>query len=231
MGKRQRKQEKAANAGSRPRLDDELGAPGPFMVCRECREPLALYSVTSPGGATEKVAYLHSLEYVDSDQIVRAAGPGAGYDHEAVPVEATPLDAKTVCDFCYGPEPRHVFVPRRPVRMDNPLVPGHVLDYSSPWHCCARCLPAVKSKNITRMLNAALYSRYGQAAGLTAGQRAAVRPGLRELYSRYLQSAPAGPYEVRIRPAPRPLGRRGSARGMGNPGLQPGQRGPSPGRR
>ena len=230
MGKRQRRRDNAGS-GSEPLTDGDLGAPGPFMVCRECREPLSLYSITDPGGGpVKKVAYLHSLQYVDSQQVIRAAGP-AGYDHETVPVPASPLEANTVCDFCYGPGPRHVFVPRRPVRMENPLVPGQVLDYSSPWHCCARCLPAVKRKDITRMLNAALNSRCGPAAALPAELRAQVRAGLRELYSRYLQSAPSGPYEVRIRPAPRPLGRRGSARGMGNPGLQPGGGGPSRGRR
>ena len=112
--------------------------------------------------------------------------------------------------------------------MPNPIAKQQLMDYSSPWSCCTGCLPAVRARDMTRMLNRALNSRNGIASRLSTQERALFRAGLRELYSLYLRSAPAGPYELRIRPTPRPLGKRGSARGVTH-SPTPRSRRPSPG--
>lgn len=187
--------------------DKSLGAPGPFMVCRECKEPLTVYTKNG-----ERIIYIHPGEYMDAASTVRSFD--SRYDHEAVPVEGNPIDADTTCDFCHYPNPRWVFVPRRPVRMPDINAPGRELDYSSPWACCDECLSAVKSRNMTRILNRAIHSRYSMMAGLTDAERRPYRTALRLLYSAYLSSSPAGPYEQRIRPESKPFGKRGGRKGM-----------------
>lgn len=186
---------------------ESLGAPGPYMVCRECKDPLSIFTANG-----ERVIYIHSGEYLDADDIVRSLN--REYDHEAVPVEGDPISAETTCDFCHAPSPKWVFVPRRPIRMPDPTVPGRLLDYSSPWSCCDGCMSVVKKRDITRMLNRAENSRFSILGQLTPIERKPFRSALRGLYSEYLRSDPAGPFERKIRPQPRPLGKRGGRKGI-----------------
>ena len=207
MGKRERKRRRE-NEMPESAGDRSLGAPGPFMVCRECREPLTVYTKNG-----ERIIYIHPGEYLDAEDIVRSFDDSR-YDHEAVPVESNPIDADTTCDFCHAPRPRWVFVPRRQVRIPDLNAPARDLDYSSPWSCCDGCMPAVKSRNMTRILNRAMRSRYSMMNGLTVAERQPFRSALRVLYSEYLKSDPAGPYEQKIRPEPKPFGKRGGRKGM-----------------
>jgi hypothetical protein len=199
MGKRQRKRNRGTTE-SAPRPKRRLGQTGPFMVCRECDEVLNLYSVVDPENEweEERIVYLHPLEYVVARDGVLAVVGDARYDHEAVPVPASPVDVDTICDFCHRPSPRWVFVPRRPIRMSDPETGGH-RDYSSAWNCCAGCLQAVKSRNMTKMLDRAMTSPYGHASQVPELTRSVVRASIRFLYDRYLKSDPAGPYELKIR--------------------------------
>jgi len=207
MGKRQRKRRRDGEI-TEPSDTRSLGAPGPFMVCRECKEPLTLYTVNG-----ERIIYIHPGEYLDAGNAVHSFDDNR-YDHEAIPVEGNPIDADTTCDFCHAPAPRWVFVPRRQVRLSDINAPDRDLDYSSPWACCNGCLPAVKSRNMTLILNRAMNSRYSMMAGLPPAERQPFRAALRKLYSAYLDSSPAGPYEQRIRPESKPFGKRGGRKGM-----------------
>lgn len=216
MGKRQRRRERAAAGTAREGASGrrQLGASGPFMVCRECNEPLTPYSRVLADGTEERALYIHPREYLTASEEV--APLQGGYDHEAVPVEGSPATAETTCDFCSEPAPRWVFVPRRPVRVrDVMAAPGanRWLDYSSPWSCCDGCRPAVRSRDIGRMLDRAMSSPHSITAAMPAEERRFYRRFLRGLYARYLKSDPAGPYEVKIRDNPKPLGKRGSLRG------------------
>lgn len=215
MGKRQRRRRRDRDAGAaEPPRRMRLGAPGPYMVCRECGEPVNLLSEVDPAdeyaGAEERLLYLHSRESVD------AAGGEilGGYDHEAVPVEGDPVSAGTVCDFCYGPGPKWAFVPRRAVRVPDPVLGGEH-DYSSPWECCDRCLQTVRSRSMTRMLDRTMSSPYNTALEEFPGadDQRLLRATVRAIYAEYLRSDPAGPYERMIRDEPPSLGKRGSLRG------------------
>jgi hypothetical protein len=171
------------------------------MVCRECRRPLNLYSLVNPADEREAVAiaYLHAQEYIGAGGEVCQVGEG--YDHAAVPVEGSPLEASAI-------------VPRRPIRVPD-LETGGERDYSSPWNCCTGCLPSVRARDITRMLNRVMSSEYNGAAAQPEFARAILRAEVRKLYTLYLSSAPQGPYAVKVRAAPAPTGKRGSLRGMG----------------
>lgn len=213
MGKRGRR--KAREAGDQPQKRGKvrLGQVGPFMVCRECKEPLTLFSLVDRNNEfdEEKIAYIHSLEHIDTWGVIHQTVPGT-YDHEAVPVEGDPLAADTVCDFCYSPNPKFAFIPRRTIRVPDPSGFVKQLDYSSPWNTCGACLAAVKAKNMTKMLDRAMTSPSNRH--LDQFVRQIVRRQLRDLYNKYIDSNPAGPYEVKIQPKPKPQGTPGSRRGM-----------------
>lgn len=213
MGKRGRR--KAREAGEMPEKKGKvrLGQSGPLMVCRECKEPLTLYSLVNRENEfdEEKIVYIHSLEHVSSEGAVHQIVPGA-YDHEAVPVEGDPLSADTACDFCYSPETKYAFIPRKPIRMPDPSGTGMGLDYSSPWNTCGDCLTAVKTKNMSKMLDRAMTSPSNRDHPPVIKQ--VVRKQLKDLYSKYIASNPAGPYEVKIAPKPKPTGKPSSRRGM-----------------
>jgi hypothetical protein len=212
MGKRQRRKTREANPG-RPAGKQKLGATGPYMVCGICNEPLATYSRVNPADEWQEqiITYVHSLEYTDTNG--RVITSGKDYDHIAVPVEGTPVNADITCDFCHAPDPRFAFVPRRAIRMINP-VGGPELDYSSPWASCDGCLQAVKNRNMTRIINRVFASPYSILREMSPDERPFYRAALRNFYAEYLKSDPAGPYEVKIRPAHVPFGKPGSRRGM-----------------
>jgi hypothetical protein len=214
MGKRQRRRVKKP-AGDKPRPKQRLGQAGPYMVCHVCGEALNLYSLVNPDNEWEEepLAYVHSYEYVDAQGKVLSVDEYKRYDHEAVPVPGSPIDANTICDFCHGPSPRWVFVPRRPIRFYDPET-EQLRDYSSPWTCCAGCLQAVKHRDLTKILDRVMASPDGLIATLPESARPAFRAATRLLYDGYLKSDPAGPYELKIRPNHKPAGKRTSRRGM-----------------
>jgi hypothetical protein len=214
MGKRQRR--KAREADTEPATPERprLGAPGPYMVCGLCGEPANQVTfINHDTGEETEIGYTHALEIVDNHgNIIKS---GKNYGHEALPVEGNPVDADGGCDFCYAPDPRWVFVPRKPIVVHDPS-DGTEADYSSPWSCCDGCLPAVKSKNLTRMVDRAIASSHSAVlSDLTTAERERYRVAVGKLYAAYLKSIPAGPYELKI-PGPRkPVGKRGSLRGTG----------------
>ena len=200
-----------AHEATPPAIGHQLGAPGPFMVCRECQEPLHLFSLVSltDKNDTQKITYVHCQEHIDANgNVLSLAGK---YDHEAVPVEGNPIDAATTCDFCQAPSPRWVFVPRRSIRLPDPFDSSRVLDFSSPWTCCDGCLPAVRHKRLGAMIDRVMASQY---SSVLPEYRRDARARVRELHKAYLKSDPAGPYEQKIQPPHRPYGKRGSRRGM-----------------
>ncbi|WP_406379022.1 hypothetical protein [Streptomyces sp. NBC_00197] len=214
MGKRGRR--KAREAGEqKPKVKSRLGQTGPYMVCRECKNPLTLYSLVDRENEfdEEKIVYIHSLEYISPWGEV-LVNDEDDYGHEAVPVEGDPVSAETTCDFCHSPDSRWVFVPRKTIRMADPLNPGVALDYSSPWNCCDGCKQAVKSKSVTRMLDLAMTSEYSANSTRPEEVKSLLRMQLREMYTKYLSSNPAGPYELKIPPKPKPAGSPGSRKGM-----------------
>ncbi len=214
MGKRQRRRNRQETQRAQPPRRRRLAVPGPFMICRECRAPLSLYSSADPDDESrddQKNRYLHPLEFGDAAGHITTAEADR-YGHDAAPVEGTPREASLTCDFCNTPSPRWVFVPRRPIQLSGHDGAEH--DYSSPWSCCTGCLQAVRTRNIARMLDRAMNSPHSTAATLTKHDRPIFRAAIRELYAAYLASAPSGPYELRIRPEHRPAGKRRSLRGI-----------------
>ena len=216
MGKRQRKKIRETETAKPPRR--KLGSSGPFMVCAVCNEPVNPFTEISNPDAPDTewsetiVRYLHNLEYSDTRGNIVLTGKD--YGHDAVPVASNPIDASITCDFCYAPGPRWVFVPRRPILIYESAM-NIERDFSSPWACCDNCLSAVKSRSITRMLDRATASEYsGVLNGLSPDERRTFRASVRELYALYLKSDPAGPYEVKIQSPHKPVGKRGSLRGM-----------------
>ncbi|MFF4298010.1 hypothetical protein ACFY0N_30690 [Streptomyces vinaceus] len=195
------------------RKPPRLGQVGPYMVCRECQEPLNLYSLVKSDDEwqEEKVIYLHPLETLSEDREVISLS-GVERDHEPVPVEGNPLDAETPCDFCHYPNPKYVFVPRKQIRITDPLS-GVIHDYSSPWACCDGCLSAVRNKRLGKMLDRVMNSRHGAAARLPCEERIHIRRMVREIYIQYIDSLPVGPYELRIKNE-KPQGKPGSRKGM-----------------
>lgn len=192
-----------------------LGQIGPMMVCRECSEPLTLYSLVDKKDEfnEEKIVYVHAREHVNSEAGI-AYSLTDEYDHEAVPVEGDPLTANSVCDFCHSPDPKYAFVPRRQVRLDDPSGLRQQLDYSSPWNACSGCLPVVKAKNMSKMLDRAMGSPHSENSTYPETFKRAVRAQIRELYVKYIASNPAGPYEIKIAPKPKAQGSPGSRKGM-----------------
>jgi hypothetical protein len=219
MGKRGRKRARESGEAPKQKGPQRLGQIGAFMVCRECKEPLTLFSLVDEEDEFDevKVIYVHPLEHIDTTAREVIELPGFVYDHEAVPVEGDPLEASTVCDFCYAPESRYAFIPRKVIRVPDPTNPGIYLDYSSPWNCCDGCLSAVRKKDIGKMLDRAVNSEYSESASLASVDptiRQVLRAQIRSLYVRYLESNPDGPYEVKIQPKPRAQGKPSSRRGM-----------------
>jgi hypothetical protein len=215
MGKRGRRKAREGGEQQEPKGKARLGQIGPFMVCRECKNPLTLFSIVDRTSEfdEEKIVYIHSLEYITPDGQVLSSAE-YDYGHEAVPVEGDPVSAETTCDFCHSPESKWVFIPRKPIRMVDPVNPGVDLDYSSPWNCCDACKQTVKSKSLAKMLDMAMASEYSVNKDLPAVIRRAVRSQLRELYVKYLASNPVGPYELKIPPKPKTIGSPGSRRGV-----------------
>lgn len=216
MGKRYRRKMRETQTVKPPRR--RLGSGGPFMVCAICNEPVNPYTeVSNPDDPDTEwnetiVRYLHNLEYCDNSG--RIIMTGRDYGHDAEPIASNPIDANITCDFCYAPSPKWVFVPRRPILINDSVLKAE-RDFSSPWACCDRCLSSVKSRNISRMLDRATASEYsGILKGLSPDERRIFRAGIRELYARYLKSDPAGPYEVKIQSPHKPVGKRGSLRGI-----------------
>jgi hypothetical protein len=213
MGKRGRR--KAREAGiEKPKVKQNLGQMGPYMVCRECQNPLSLYSLVNMNDEKqeERIIYIHSLEHIDKEgNVLPSLEP---YDHEAVPVEGDPLSAETTCDFCHSPDTRWAFVPRKAIRIDDPLGTGQVLDYSSPWNCCDECKVAVQKKLMTKLLDRAITSPYGNALNQPPHIQKVTREMLKKLYNKYFASSPQGPFEVKIPPKQQPIGKPGSRRGM-----------------
>lgn len=178
-----------------------LGAPGPYMVCAVCNTPLDRFSLVNDDLTEEdpdSVRYTHGAALADED-------------HPPVPVAGTPIDAALVCDFCHAPRPKYVFVPRRPIRVPAP--DGTVRDYSSPWSACDDCVGPARKKDMTKLLNRAVNSPHGSLHDKPRHIRRALRPGLRQLYSAFFRSAPAGPYETKIKGESH-TGKRGGRRGM-----------------
>ncbi|MFB7420791.1 hypothetical protein ACFC1L_40150 [Streptomyces sp. NPDC056210] len=215
MGKRGRR--KAREAGELPEKKPQrrLGQPGAYMVCRECKAPLTLLSLIDREDESqeEKVAYTHPLEWINSEGKLESL-PGMEYSHEAVPVAGDPLSADVVCDVCHAPKVKYVFVPRRQIRLDDPAGTGGQRDYSAPWNICDGCLPAVKAKNITAMIDRHVESPWNSMKGQPDYVKSAVRPAAKLLFVEYFASNPAGPYKVKISPKPKPQGTPGSRRGM-----------------
>ena len=178
------------------KTNNDLGDPGPYMVCEVCNRPLDRIGV------------------LDTETDERIPGPYvhlADVDHEPVPVLGTPLTADLRCDFCHTPNPAFVFVPRRAIRITTH---GAVQDYSSPWQCCAECRPLIRRDRMSRLIDRATAAYFALSATSTPLPRKMIRKHYRELYNKFFNSSPAGPYELRIPAAPKPFGKRGGRRGM-----------------
>lgn len=181
---------------------EQLGAPGPYMICAVCNTPLDRYSLVEPDNPSDEdsdsICYTHGWAVTDED-------------HPPVPTPGTPIEADTLCDFCHAPDPRYAFVPRKAIRVRTP--DGGIHDYSSPWSSCGTCLQPAKKRDMTALLDRAMNSPHGSAHQAPLAHRRVVRSMLRQLYSALFRSAPAGPYEAKLRDE-NPLGKRRGRRGM-----------------
>ncbi|MET8684862.1 hypothetical protein ABZV77_11650 [Streptomyces sp. NPDC004732] len=193
-----------------------LGQMGQMMKCRECGEPLTLFSMVDPDDEWDEtpVIYVHPRErFIPQTGEVEPLTDECAYDHEAVPVPTTPLEANVICDFCASPHVRYVFIPRKQIRMHDPET-GATKDYSSPWHCCGGCLKPVREKDLSATVRRAVSSKHsslkGQAGFIVEVQKLSIR----RLQKAYFDSLPEGPFPMKIAPTPKKIGKPSSRRGM-----------------
>lgn len=152
----------------------DLGHPGPYLVCAVCNRPLDRW--------TDDEGRSYALHLDEAD-------------HDPEPKIGTPLEADQVCDFCHAPKPEWVFVPRKQIRIERFDV---VHDYSSPWSACGECAHVITNRDLSKLVTRAVQSPHGMAHDKPRMFKQLVRRDLRELYGKFWDSDPAGPFEVRM---------------------------------
>ncbi|MFG2620751.1 hypothetical protein ACGFXC_24370 [Streptomyces sp. NPDC048507] len=131
-------------------------------------------------------------------------------EHEPVPVHGTPLVAYTPCDICHRDDPRWGFLPRKDILAVLPG--GVVLDHGGIWYVCDVCKQAASRRSLSRMLQCWWDSPITNAEMTVEEKKAHRRTVVKDLYKAFINSHPAGPYELRLRnhnPQGKPRSRRG----------------------